>query len=183
MCINRYGKVSYNFYVKNCDKYYDVIKDDELYVKDSNLACTFGKDSKYNYFVHRNLVMKNCNIKEINMSNSFIGNLKYNYVDDKNYDKEIGTNNDLIYQEYSENNRYIVTNKISQHDMSCIPNNSENSREEFVANNNLNVNFKTYSTYNSMIGNIEKGTEDTFDIFKLVDNNDMDNFTKENAYL
>ena len=119
-----------------------------------------------------------CQIKDIIVSSSFDKNLKYDYVNDKNYDNEIGTINNLVYHEYIENNRDITTNKISQHDMYCISNNIRNSREEFVVNNNINVNFKTYPKCNSMIGNIEEGSEVTFDISRPINNNEMGNITK-----
>ena len=62
--------------------------------------------------------------------------------------------------------------------MSCISNNIRNSRGKFVANNNLNVNFKTYPKCNFMLGNIEGGSEINFDIFEPINDNDMGNISQ-----
>ena len=45
----------YYFYAKNGYKEYDIIEEDDLYIMDFNLACTFDKNSKCDYFVHKNL--------------------------------------------------------------------------------------------------------------------------------
>ena len=70
--------------------YIDIIKEDELYIKDFNLDSTFDKNIKYNYFVHKNMEKEKCQIKDIIVSSSFDKNLNYDYVNDKNYDNEIG---------------------------------------------------------------------------------------------
>ena len=102
-----------------------------------------------------------CKMEDIKVYSSFDKRLKYNIVD-RYYDKEIGTNNALIYHEYFKNNGDIVTNKISQQDMSCISNNIRNSRGK----------------YNFMLGNIEGGSKITFDIFEPINNNDMGNISQ-----